>query len=648
MKTLLNKPIFRYSALLITGVLIGALLFGGFADRAHLGHDHVPVAQTSGGGAHGHNHGAPGAQNDEPEETIWTCSMHPQIRSNEPGSCPLCGMDLTPAAAGGSGDVFTLVMTEEAVALSSIMTSAAVLEVPVREIRMPGRVVAAEDRISSITANTAGRITTQRVGSVGQVVRAGEVLGTIWSPELVTAQQELLDIGQSQDMSDTGVDRMLEAARTRLEFMGLTRGQIAKLEEIGQVVREVELLSPSAGVVLARNVRTQDYVSAGTVMYEIADLGKVWVDLEAWEQDVQWLKTGDVVRYTATSQPGGVFAGRISWIDPVVNPSSRTVRVRLEAENASGQWRPDMLVRGEVLAESRSGAIVTVPSSAVLWTGTRSLVYVQVPGEDVPTFESREVLLGERFGDRWAIRDGLDAGERVVSNGVFTVDAEFQLRDKFSMMNRDGVSAPSGTLRRASREEADADVGPSGSGTGAGTAGTGSGSGSGSDAPGVDGAGAGAQSTDYRALTGTAFRTGFTGVLDAYMDVKDALVASDAGAAAQASRVLRERVEALDEGALRGEAQMAWLGQREELRRQLLAWSRSGEIEHQRTHLYALSGTLFDIAQSFGIQGVVYQQFCPMAFNDAGANWLSREQQIRNPYLSETMLGCGEVLQVIR
>lgn len=626
MKTLLHNPYLRYGTLLITGVLIGALLFGGAAEHAHLGHDH------SGGTHAGHAHADHGSDNAEQEETVWTCSMHPQIRSSDPGTCPLCGMDLTPAAAGGGGDVFTLAMTEEAVALSQIMTSRAVMEVPVRELRLPGRVVISDDRTSVITANSAGRLTRQQVSAIGQQVRRGEVLGTLWSPELVTAQQELLDIRNAP--SQPGSERMLESARTRLEFLGLTREQIASVESTGAVVREVEVLSPSTGIVLQRNVRQHDYVTAGTVLYEIADLSAVWIDFEAWEQDVRWLRRGDVVRYTARAYPGEIFAGRVSWIDPVVNPATRTVRVRLEVDNREGRWRPDMLVRGEVLAESRSGAVVTIPATAVMWTGTRSLVYVQVPDAEVPTFESREVLLADRFGDRWAVRDGLEAGERVVSNGVFTVDAEFQLRDKFSMMNRDGVSAPSGVLRRAPREEADEDVADAVSATEPGRT------------TALDGAAGSGQ--EMRALTSAAFRSQLDGVLDAYMEVKDALVASDAGTSAAAVRVLRSRVEALDEGGLRGAAQMAWLGQREALRRQLLDWSRSDEIEHQRAQLYTLSRTLFEVAETFGIQGVVYQQFCPMAFNDTGASWLAREQQIRNPYLPETMLGCGEVLQVLR
>ncbi|MCH8524476.1 MAG: efflux RND transporter periplasmic adaptor subunit [Balneolales bacterium] len=562
------------------------------------------------------------------------------------------------------------------------MTSPVVLEVPVRDIRMPGRVVIPDDRISSVTAASAGRLTSQRVSTVGQTVRRGEVLATLWSPELVTAQQELLDIlrsdqsllyenasigapsGERQRM-DAGVNtgshtvdqrldvgftagftagnpidadapsassRMLQAARTKLEFLGMTPAQISRLEQTGEVVREVDLLSPSAGIILQRNVKSQDYVSAGTVMYEIADISRVWMDFEAWEQDVSWLNTGDVVSYTSTAHAGQTFAGRVAWIDPLVNASSRTVRVRMDVDNASGNWKPDMLVRGEVLSEARNGAAVTtVPSTAVLWTGTRSLVYVQVPDEDVPTFESREVLLGDRFGDRWVVLDGLDAGERVVSNGVFTVDAEFQLRDKFSMMNREVVPAAGGALRRASRDEADTDVAATGGERVAASA---------SEARG-DGAA-------HRSLAGAAFRSGFAGVLDAYMEVKDALVASDAQASARAARVLRDRVAGLDEGSLRGEAQMAWLGQREALRRQMIEWLRSDDIEHQRTQLYAVSRSLFETATTFGIEGVVYQQFCPMAFNDTGATWLAREQQIRNPYLPETMLGCGEVLQVLR
>jgi len=626
MKTYLNKPIVRYTALLLTGLVLGALLFGG------RGHDHDDPSAGAGASAPadphaGHNHGP------ADEQTVWTCSMHPQIRSDEPGSCPLCGMDLTRAAAGGAEDAFTLSMTAEAVALAQIITAPVTMQVPVREIRLPGRVVIPEEQRSVVTAATPGRITRQYVAAVGQSVRRGEPLLQVWSPEIVTAQQELLDVLAQPEL---GSQRMLEAARSRLRYFGLTSGQIAELEASGEVQREVTILAPSSGILTARMVAENDFVDRGAVLYEIASLSRVWMDFEAREQDLSWLKAGDVVAYRSPAHPGRSFAGRVQWVDPVVQPDSRTVRIRLETDNADAIWKPDMLVSGVVLAESpdRQPAL-TVPASAVLWTGTRSLVYVDVAEAEAPAFESREVELGPRFGDRFVVLDGLRQDERVVSNGVFTVDAEFQLRDKVSMMNRRTTSARA-TTAASSVGMVSTVMSGSGAITSAGQS--------------VGGAGAAAQAADQppnHAAGTPAFRRDFTALLTTYLQAKDALVASDADAAYEAATALAEGIRALEEGDLSGDAATAWLTYRESLRRGMLNWLASADIEQQRTRLFEISEVLYQAALALGVDGVIYQQYCPMAFNDTGATWLSAGQQIRNPYLPETMLGCGEVLDVV-
>lgn len=662
MNDILQNQTFRYVSVLIVGLLIGILLMNTFFGSNHEGHDHVNNQQA-------HSESAD-TGTDDTEETIWTCSMHPQIRQNEPGSCPLCGMDLTPASSSGGGDEFTMTMTPEAIALSQIMTSRVVSEVPVREISLPGRVVVDETRISVISAHYDGRIITQPVAQVGAEVRRGDILVTVWSPDLIAAQQELIDAvrfseanavrntsgtsearatnaslmysdngaEKSRDTSDASVgsrvsdsdanatessrassgsadgsgfsndfgssnNRILESSRQKLRFWGLTESQIAEIESQKVVRNEVEIRSPRSGVVLERSVKTDDYVSRGTQMYEIADLSGVWIDFESYEQDVRWLQQGDVVQYRAAAHPGETFAGRVKWVDVVVNEGTRTVRVRVDADNVSGVWKPGMLVRGRVLSEGGSSdSAVMVPSTAVLWTGERSLVYVEAQDSDVPTFESREVLLGDRLGDKWIVREGLEVGERVVSNGVFSVDAEFQLRDKVSMMNRDrGSAAPQG----------------------------------------------GRASAEVRDGVSASFRGGFMNVLSVYMQAKDALVDSDAAQASAFSSDLRTRVSELSESGLSSEAQTIWLSQRESLRRNLLNWSRSSDIEEQRVHFYQVSQQLIEVSKSFGVEGVVYQQYCPMAFDDTGANWLSMESQIRNPFLPETMLGCGDIITEI-
>jgi Cu(I)/Ag(I) efflux system membrane fusion protein len=507
-----------YIGFLITGVLVGALVFGG-------GHCSAGVDPHAG---HAHAEGG-----EDGEAVVWTCSMHPQIRNAGPGKCPLCAMDLIPAASGGSGDPFTMTMTQEAVRLAQIRTAAATMMVPEHEIYVPGRVVADETRLTRITAHAGGRIISQQVAFVGAEVSAGDVLAVVWSPDLITAQQELLDAARMSQNSDLPEYRAMKtAAREKLRYWGLTPGQIDDVESRGEIRREMELLAPHTGIVTARNVRVQDYIAPGDVLYEITDLSRVWMEFEAFEQDLPWMRTGHLVRSTTPARPGQIYAGRLSWIDPVVDPSRRTVRLRIETDNRDRTWRPDMLLQGTVRATSAGEATaLVVPATAVLWTGPRSLLFVAVPDEDVPTFEAREVLVGARAGDYRIILEGLLPGEQVVVNGAFKIDAEFQLRDKVSMMNREprGTgSSPGGhshgqasagiTATTSAGMAATTSAGMAASSTMASAA-----------AMSTTSATSSASATQPAFSTGVSagFRTALSRTLDPYLSAKDALVKSD-------------------------------------------------------------------------------------------------------------------------
>lgn len=596
---------FRYIIILLAGVFIGSLLFSGFNRTVdeHAGHDHV--------------------SGESGEDMVWTCSMHPQIRQSEPGTCPICAMALIPAASGGSEDAFTLVMTNEAVRLSEISTTAARLEKPSKIIRLNGRVVPAETHTSVISASYSGRITSQDVNFTGARVRKGQVLATIWSSEIITAQQELLD---AKAMSDQ-YPETVNFARQKLRFWNVTDAQIAEIENRGTVLQEFPILAPRDGVVLSRMVKPEDVVQPGTNLYEIADLSRVWLEFEAFEQDLSWIKLGQTVRFQAISRPGEEFGGVINWMDPLLNPERRTVTIRVEVDNRAGSWRPEMLVTGQIRSDALAGSdVVLIPSSAVLWTGPRSIVYVSVPEAEVPTFESREVVLGERVGDHWIIRSGISEGEMVVTNGAFKIDAEFQLRDKFSMMNRSPGSGATTQGHQHGSVQTE----------------------TGTTTPGQIVNQDGRSLSSLRNQSSDAFKSGFDSILDAYFAGKDALIQSDSQLSRNQAATLLQRIESLRDGSLIGDASGIWLAYRDELMSVVNVWRNSENISIQRDQLHATSKILYEVAQRFGVNNLVYQQYCPMAFDDAGATWLSKREVIENPYLPETMLGCGEILTRIR
>jgi Cu(I)/Ag(I) efflux system membrane fusion protein len=591
-----------YGTLLCAGLLMGYLMFGrtGNVD-SHAGHGHT-TGQTD-------------------ENTVWTCSMHPQIRQSEPGMCPICAMALIPASGGGdTGDQYTLTMTPEAVRLAEVRTSEVRSGAPVKEIRVPGAVRTAEDRLSVVSAQVSGRIVRQMADFTGKRVKEGEALLTIWSPDLIAAQRELLDAARMSDhtgMEDMDHESMeniddvlLMAARNKLRFWQLTESQIRAIELGGEVLNEIAVLAPRSGVIMSRNVRPDDVIDPGMVLYEIADLSRVWMEFEVYEQDLSLVRTGQRVRFGAQGSGNERLTGLISWKDPMLDVSRRTARIRVEVDNSSGEWLPGMLLSGVVEVQGRQNAVL-IPESAVLWTGTRSVVYTAVESAGDPVFTFREVVLGDRVGSDRVIVSGLQPGERVVTNGAFKIDAEFQLRDKFSMLNR-GLDVKTAML----------------AGEQAGSLVTGS----------------GAVLTSLRSQTGSAFRTELDGVLNAYFDIKDALFGSDANASMQGVRGMGQVLAAVAGVGLQGGAQNEWRTYRQKLRAQLDAWQQSTDIEQQRARFFELSRILYEVIERFGINGVVWHQYCPMAFDDSGATWLNRRETIENPYLPETMAGCGEVL----
>jgi membrane fusion protein, copper/silver efflux system len=365
---------------------------------------------------------------------IWTCAMHPQIRMPHPGKCPICGMELIPVAEGNIAtiDPEAFHLSKEAAQLANVITSVARKQIPVKELRLYGKVEADERRLQSQVSHLPGRIEQLLVNFTGESVVKGQVLAKIYSPELITAQQELLETSKTKQLQP----ELYKASKEKLRQWKLSESQITGIETSGTIENNFDVLSNSSGTIISRRVNTGDYLSPGTELFEIADLTKLWIVFDAFESDLQFLNKGDIVLFTIQALPGAHFTGKIVFIDPVIDPVTRVAKVRVETENQSGKLKPDMFATGVVfstLAEYNDN--IVVPKSAVLWTGKRSLVYVKLPVKDQYIFKIREVELGPMLGENYVITDGLTEGEEVVTNGTFSVDAAAQLEGKPSMMN---------------------------------------------------------------------------------------------------------------------------------------------------------------------------------------------------------------------
>jgi Cu(I)/Ag(I) efflux system membrane fusion protein len=373
-------------------------------------------------------------EHSESEKTIWTCSMHPQIRKDEPGDCPICGMDLIPLTNSNAEiDDQAIEMSESAIKLAEVQTSVVSKGSASKEIQLYGKIQVDERLKQSQTAHVPGRIEKLMINVTGEQVRKGQRIATIYSPELVTAQKELVEALSLKDKYPA----LVEAAREKLRNWKLSEEQISNIEKLGEVTSTFDIFANTSGIVVDRKVNEGDYISKGAVLFEVADLSKVWGVFDAYESDLQWISINQKVEFTTQSIPGKTFTGKITFIDPVIDPTTRIAGVRVELNNSDRQLKPEMFINGTIYSTLKgSGGQLTIPQSAVLWTGTRSVVYVKIPDAEQPTFKMREITLGATMQNTYIVVDGLSEGEEIVTNGTFSVDAAAQLAGKTSMMNQ--------------------------------------------------------------------------------------------------------------------------------------------------------------------------------------------------------------------
>lgn len=419
MKIFLNKQqIFAMAVSLIIGIFFGFLFFNNSNSVNSSHKTHL----------------------EENRKTIWTCSMHPQIRQEAPGRCPICGMELAPLNKHGSAAAIEspneIQMSEAAVKLAEIQTSMVRRGRAKKVVQLFGKVKPNEKNISELTARFNGRIEKLQVNFTGQTVQRGQVLATIYSPELISAQQELLETLEYKNSNST----LFNATRNKLRLWDITDQQIREIEEKGKPLEYFQILSPINGTVINRHVSAGEYVTTGSPLFTVIDFSTVWVMFEAYENDLPWIEVNDSINFSLQSFPGEEFFGKVIFIDPVINPDTRIARIRVEVANESGKLKPEMFARGVIQSRvGDQGEEMLIPKTAVLWTGKRSLVYLKLAGGSVPTYHQREIELGPEADDFYIVKAGLQGGEEVVTNAVFKVDAAAQLSGKSSMMNPSGI-----------------------------------------------------------------------------------------------------------------------------------------------------------------------------------------------------------------
>ncbi|MFC1724042.1 efflux RND transporter periplasmic adaptor subunit [candidate division KSB1 bacterium] len=435
-------------------------------------------------------------------QTLWTCSMHPQIKLPKPGKCPICFMDLIPLEDTEEDESeITLTMSESAKALAEIKTAPVERRSVIKSVKLSGKIDFDESRLSYVTAWIPGRIDKLYYDFTGSEVKKGSEMVYIYSPELLAAQEELLQaVKAKKEFEDRGnpesvkmAASILESAQKKLKLLGLGEKQVNEIIENGNPSDHITIFSPVSGTVINKNGSEGMYLNTGTRIYTIADLSGVWAWLDVYESDMIWLEKGQEVKFEVEAYPGETFQGKIGFIDPYMNEKSRTVRVRVNIPNNDRKLKPEMLVKGELQVHIPKGAHehemtyvekyvcpmdcqepkdepgtcsvckmklvkgkvpdkesqkmhtmlpLVIPASAPLITGKRAVVYVEIPDAEKPTYEGRVIELGPRAGDLYIVKSGLEEGENVVIEGNFKIDSEMQIKARQSMMTLDVQNKP--------------------------------------------------------------------------------------------------------------------------------------------------------------------------------------------------------------
>ena len=350
---------------------------------------------------------------------------------------------------------------------------------------------------------------------------------------------------------------------------------------------------------------------------KIANLNTVWANFDVYENQIELFKKGQEVSVSTNANANNVFKGKVD-LDPILNSKTRTITLRVVLNNKDYVFKPGMFVSANIdSVKNENKEILSIPASAVLWTGERSVVYLKT-NPDQTVFEMQEVVLGNQIGNEYEVLEGLLVGNEIVTNGTFTVDAAAQLQGKKSMMNKDGGKVMTGHEGHLGMDN---------------------------NSPNKE---SDHTNMNDRLKVSMKFQEQLKAVFNEYINLKDALVKEDSKSTSANATTLLNKLNKVDMKLLSdNKAHNHWMSLEGEIKSSATSISETSDIKSQRDHFKHLSSNLINAVQLFGVDEKVYVEFCPMADNNNGAYWLSKEEKVINPYFGSAMLTCGEVKQVI-
>ena len=527
--------------------------------------------------------------------SVYSCSMHPEVRQNQPGTCPICGMNLVQSTSLQTTiDPNAIQLSKNAQKLANIQIHKVKQTSPSFILHLNGRVMPDKRKVAVQTTHISGQIEQLLIGSKGQYIKAGEIIAYVYSPDLIEAQNELLEAFTTKEAQP----ELFEATEKKLKNWKLTPAQIDTILKLGEPIESFPLISEWTGMILKRYVNKGSHVERGTQLYEVANLKSVWINFDLYETDLKKVHIGDKIKMEFSSYPGKIFLGQVNFINPIVDPATQVAQIRVIYTNTFKPIYPGTSVKGifESLPKDDQ-KIITIPKTAVLWTGKRSIVYVKDPISNEPTFRLREVTLGNLNTSGYAIMNGLEVGDEVVVNGVFTIDAAAQLEGKNSMMNSTLIKTPNNQNKPMGKKKR-GKINPP-------------------------------QSVvlTLKEMTKT------------YMNIKSALALKNHNIVKSESAVFIGQMN--DQKFFLTDIDQSNLI---ELKKVMQEVNATRKIDEVYEPFAAISDMFFDFLSLYKVKKLtIFRQYCPMAFDNKGAYWLSNTQDIYNPYFGEEMRFCGEI-----
>lgn len=544
------------------------------------------------------------------EESSYTCSMHPQVVANAPGACPICGMDLVSVE---KGDVNTaeIMLSERQMKLGNITT------LPISQGEMgnntilTGRITENEEQAEIISSRVEGRIEQLYIKETGQRISKGQPLYKIYSEPLLILQREfLLALEQDEQLGEQKprFGSFLESAREKLLLYGMTEGQVNQLAAAKKMDPKITFLSPVSGIISEITASEGEYLPEGGRLYKIDRLDKVWVEAELYPGEAKLVNAGDKVKVVVAGFEDDPVTGKVIFISPEFNNNSQILSLRVEITNPDYQFLPGM--QANVILETYQKKVIAIPTDAVVRSGDGAHVWVK-SGEG--TFKPKMVETGLVNFDRIEITKGLKEKDTVVVTGAYLLYSEYELKKGGNLMsghNHGGMEMGEPSMD--------------------------------SKGQGADHLGHNMENNQAAMEVDSQFQKQIAHVFDQYLHLKDALVASDADNAKAASEEMSKAVAATDMRLVEA-AHDLWMDQLGVISQALKHIQSAENIEGKRIAFAPLSEALFKILKRFGgSELTAYYQYCPMVSANKGAYWLSRNEQISNPYFGEQMLSCGE------